>query len=37
MEKINMGTMGKSPKQDLTSTKDLPIKHPEEREPPTID
>ena len=34
MEERNVGTKMKSPKQDLTSAKDLPIKHPEGRESP---
>ena len=31
MEERNVGTKRKIPKQDLTSAKDLPVKHPEGR------
>ena len=34
MEEINVGTKGKSPKQELTSTKDLTIELPELLESP---
>ena len=37
MEIWNVGTKGKSPKQGLTSAKDLTIELPEGRESPTID
>ena len=34
MEERNVGTNGKSPKQGLTYTKDLPIELPEGRDSP---
>ena len=37
MEERNVGTKRKSPIQDLTSAKDLLIKHPEHATPSTID
>ena len=37
MEERNVGTNGKSPKQDLTSAKDLTIELSEGRESPTMD
>ena len=37
MKEGNVGTKGKSPKQGLTSAKDLTIELSKERESPTID
>ena len=37
MEERNVGTKRKSPKQDLTSAKDLTIELPMNASPPTMD
>ena len=37
MEDRNVGAKGKSPKQGLTSAKNLSMELPERRESPTID